>query len=227
MRKTLWPSLLLIALAASGCAGKKFVRTEVGDVNAKVESLVGSVEQMQGRLSQDEAKIGQADAKADAAGQSAQRAQNSATAAAQAARQVDTKVDRMSANLSADITSGRKLVYEVTLSEDQGNFRSGKADLPDAARARLDQVIDRLKRERGKDIYIEVEGHTDNVGTPVQNRKMGLARAEAVQRYLYTQHAIPLHKISVFSFGQEHPVAPNTTREGRAQNRRVVVRVLS
>lgn len=227
MRKILWTPLLLAALAASGCAGKKFVRTEVGNVNAKVESLVGSVEQMQGRLTQDEAKIGQVDAKADAAGQSAQRAQNSANAAVQAARQVDTKVDRMSADLSADIASGRKLVYEVTLSEDQGNFRFGKADLPDAARARLDQVIDRLKQERGKDIYIEVEGHTDNVGTPAVNHQLGLARAEAVQRYLYTQHEIPLHKISVFSFGEEHPVAPNSTKQGRAQNRRVVVRVVS
>ena len=227
MKKILWVAPLLVALAATGCATKKFVRTEVGSVNAKVESLSGTVEQMQGRIQQDEARIGQVDQKAEAAGSAAQAAQNTASAAQQAARQVDSKVDRVNANLTANIAAGRKLMYELTLSEDQGNFKFGKADLPDAARARLDAVISQLKGESGKDLYIEVEGYTDNVGTDAWNYKLGLERAEAVQRYLYMQHQIPLHKISVFSFGEEKPVASNTTRDGRAQNRRVVVRVLS
>jgi peptidoglycan-associated lipoprotein len=223
MKKILWVAPLLVALAAPGCATKKFVRTEVGNVNAKVESLSGTVEQVQGRIQQDEARIGQVDQKAEAAGQSAQQAQNSANAAAQAARQVNTRVDQV----AADVVGGRKLLYQVTLSEDQGNFTFGKADLPDAAKARLDEVINQLKGQQGKDLYIEVEGHTDNVGTEAWNYRLGLDRAEAVQRYLYMQHQIPLHKISVFSFGEEKPVAPNTTKDGRAQNRRVVVRVLS
>ena len=227
MKKMLWVAPLLVALAATGCATKKFVRTEVGNVNAKVESLSGAVEQMQGRIQQDEARIGQADQKAEAAGSAAQAAQNSANAAQQAARQVDTKVDRVNADLSANIAAGRKLLYEVTLSEDQGNFTFGKADLPDTARARLDEVITQLKGQQGKDLYIEVEGHTDNIGTEAWNYQLGLERAEAVQRYLYMQHQIPLHKLGVFSFGEEKPIAPNTTKDGRAQNRRVVVRVLS
>jgi outer membrane protein OmpA-like peptidoglycan-associated protein len=54
-----------------------------------------------------------------------------------------------------------------------------------------------------------------------------MERAEAVKRYIYESHQVPLHKINVISYGEEKPVSPNRTREGRAQNRRVVTRVLS
>ncbi|PYR73865.1 MAG: hypothetical protein DMF87_24555 [Acidobacteria bacterium] len=229
MRKSLIAaSLLSLTVAmAPACATKKYVRTEVGNVNSKVDTLSSTVEQTQSRVQQDEARIGQVDQKAEAAGTAAQTAQNTANQAQQAARQVDTKVDRVQADLSANIAAGRKLVYEVTLSEDQGNFKFGKTDLPDEAKARIDQVVSQLKGEAGKDIYIEIEGHTDNVGSKELNYELGLERAEAVKRYLYAQHQIPLHKISVISYGEEKPVSPNNTRDGRAQNRRVVIRVLS
>ena len=232
MRKSLIAaSLLSLTVAmAPACATKKYVRTEVGTVNSKVDTLSGTLEQTQGRIQQDEARIGQVDQKAEAAGKSAEAAQNSAnqaqtaaTAAQQAARQVDTKVDRVNAELIA----GRKLVYEVTLSEDQGNFRFGKTDLPDEAKSRIDQMVGQLKGEAGKDIYIEVEGHTDNVGGKELNYQLGMERAEAVKKYLYAQHQIPLHKINVVSYGEDKPVAPNNTKDGRAMNRRVVIRVLS
>ena len=66
-----------------------------------------------------------------------------------------------------------------------------------------------------------------NVGGKELNEKLGMERAEAVKRYLYEQHQIPLHKINVISYGEDKPVAPNNPRQGRAQNRRVVVKVLS
>jgi outer membrane protein OmpA-like peptidoglycan-associated protein len=78
-----------------------------------------------------------------------------------------------------------------------------------------------------KGVYIEIEGHTDNVGPKEVNNKIGLDRAEAVKRYLYEQHQIPLFKMNVISYGQEKPVAPNNTKDGRAQNRRVVIRILA
>ena len=117
-------------------------------------------------------------------------------------------------------------MYQVTLSEDQGNFQFAGVELPDAARARLDQVIGDLKADP-KAIYIEVEGHTDNVGSKELNQRLGLERAEAVKMDLYTQHQVPLHKINVISYGEDKPVAPNNNRTGRAQNRRVVVRLMS
>jgi len=229
MRKSLLAaSLLSLTVAmAPACATKKFVRTEVGTVNSKVDTLSGTVEQTQSRIQQDEARIGQVDSKAEAAGKSAEAAQNSANQAAQAARQVDTKVDKVAADINANIAAGRKLVYEVTLSEDQGNFKFNKSDLPDEAKARIDQVVGQLKGQQGKDVYIEIEGHTDNVGGKETNYDIGMKRAEAVKEYLYTQHQIPLHKINVISYGEDKPVAPNNTRAGRAQNRRVVIRVLS
>jgi outer membrane protein OmpA-like peptidoglycan-associated protein len=215
-----------VALAPA-CATKKYVRTEVGGVNSKVDTLSGTVEQTQGRIQQDEAKIGQVDQKAEAAGKSAEAAQSTATAAQTAARQAAARADQVNTELSANIAAGRKLVYEVTLSEDQGNFKFAKTDLPDEAKMRIDQVIGQLKGQQGKDVYIEVEGHTDNVGGKEMNYELGLERAEAVKKYLYTQHQIPLHKINVISYGEEKPVSPNNTRDGRAQNRRVVIRVLS
>ena len=224
-------SLLAVTVAmAPACATKKYVRTEVGNVNSKVDTLGTTLEQTQGRIQQDEARIGQVDQKAEAAGQSAQAAQNTANAAQQAARQVGTRVDQVGTRVdqvAADVAASRKLMYEVTLSEDQGNFKFARTDLPDEAKAKLDQVVNQLKNDKGKDIYIEIEGHTDNVGSQDGNYQLGLERAEAVKRYLYAQHQIPLHKMNVISYGEEKPVSPNNTREGRAQNRRVVVRVLS
>ena len=90
---------------------------------------------------------------------------------------------------------------------------------------KIDQMVTSLK-EDPKNVFIEIEGHTDNVGNPVTNEKIGLERAQAVERYLYEQHQIPLHKMNVISYGQDKPAAPNTTKDCRAQNRRVVIRVL-
>ena len=87
-------------------------------------------------------------------------------------------------------------------------------------------MVNQLKADP-KDIFIEIEGHTDNVGGRELNERLGLERAEAVKRYLYEQHQVPLHKINVISYGEDKPVAPNNNRAGRAQNRRVVVKVLS
>jgi len=225
--------LALIVTVAPACATKKFVRTEVGTVNTKVDTLTGTVEETQERTRRNEERIGTVDTKAEAAGRAAADARTAADTANTAAKAVDTRLTttvatvngRLDAN-DAAIASVRKLVNEVTLSEDQGNFDFGKTELPDQAKARLDELVNQLKGDQ-KLVWIEIEGHTDNVGSAETNERIGMERAEAVKRYLYMQHQIPLHKINVISYGEEKPVAPNNTRQGRAQNRRVVVRVLS
>jgi peptidoglycan-associated lipoprotein len=221
MRKSLFAaSILALSVAvAPACATKKFVRGQVGEVNTKVDTLSGSLEETQERTRKNEERIGAVDQKAEAAGKSASDARGAADAAAASAKEVGTRVDAVAA-------ANRRLVYEVTLSEDQGNFKFGHADLPDTAKARIDEVINQLKADP-KGVFIEVEGHTDNVGTKEINEKIGMERAEAVKRYIYEAHQVPLHKINVISYGEEKPVAPNKTRDGRAQNRRVVIRVLS
>jgi outer membrane protein OmpA-like peptidoglycan-associated protein len=202
------------------------VRTEVGNVNTKVDTLTGTVEETQERTRRNEERIGVVDEKAEAAGRSATSARAAADAAAAAAKDVDGKVVTVNNRVTAVEAASRRLIYEVTLSEDQGNFAFNKTVLPDAAKARLDQMVTDLKADP-KGVFIEIEGHTDNVGGPEVNERIGLERAEAVKRYLYEQHQVPLHKINVISYGEDKPVAPNNTRDGRAQNRRVVVKVLS
>jgi outer membrane protein OmpA-like peptidoglycan-associated protein len=225
MRKSLFAaSMLAVTVAvAPACATKGFVRTEVGNVNSKVDTLSGSLEETQERTRQNEERIGAVDTKAEAAGRSATEARAAADAAAAAAKDVDT---RLGTRINEVEASSRRLVYEVTLSEDQGNFRFGQTELPDEAKARLDQMVNQLKADP-KGVFIEIEGHTDNVGSRDLNHRLGLERAETVKRYLYEQHQVPLHKINVISYGEEKPVAPNNNRAGRAQNRRVVVKVLS
>jgi outer membrane protein OmpA-like peptidoglycan-associated protein len=229
MRKSLAAVVIVLSVAVSACATKGFVREEVGGVNSKVDTLSGTVEQTQERVGRNEERIGAVDQKAEAAGKSAAEARTAAgeartaaDAAAANAKAVGGRVDAV----AADVAASRKLIFEVTLSEDQGNFKFGAADLPDEAKARLDQVIGQLKSD-SKNVFIEIEGHTDNVGSTALNEQLGLERAEAVKRYLYEQHQVPLHKINVISYGEDKPVAPNNTRDGRAMNRRVVVKVLS
>lgn len=231
MRKSLFAAsmLALTVAVAPACATKKFVRTEVGNVNSKVDTVAGSLEQTQERTRQNETRIGTVDAKAEAAGKSAEaantaakEARGAADAAAARANAVNARVD----TVSAEVASARKLIYEVTLSEDQGNFKFGRTDLPDEAKGRLDQMVGQLKGE-AKNVYIEIEGHTDNTGSEELNERLGMERAEAVKRYLYDQHQVPLHKMNVISYGESKPVVDNKTRENRAQNRRVVIRILS
>jgi len=228
MRKSVLAAsiLALTVAAAPACATKKFVRTEVGNVNGKVDTLTGTVEETQERTRRNEERIGVVDEKAEAAGRSATSARAAADAAAAAAKEVDGRVVTVNNRVTAVEAASKRLIYEVTLSEDQGNFAFNKTVLPDEAKARLDKMVADLKADP-KGIFIEIEGHTDNVGAPEVNERIGLERAEAVKRYLYEQHQVPLHKINVISYGEDKPVAPNNTKDGRSQNRRVVVKVLS
>jgi peptidoglycan-associated lipoprotein len=225
MRKNLGvlAAVIVGVMAGSACASKGFVRTQVGDVNTKVNTLGTSLEATQERTRQNEARIGEVDTKADAATRSAGEARAVGDAAVGATKDLDTK---LSGRINGMETAARRVVFEVTLSEDQGNFGFGGATMPDGAKAKLDEMIGKLKADPTGG-FIEVEGYTDNVGGAAYNERLGLERAETVKRYLHDQHEMPLHKINVISYGEENPVAPNTTRAGRAQNRRVVVRVLS
>jgi peptidoglycan-associated lipoprotein len=213
------PIAMLVVGGSTACATKKFVRTSVGEVNDKVDSVGKAVEETQERTRQNEGKIAAVDQKADQAAQSADRANSAAGQAQSAADAAANKADAVD-------KASKRLVYEVVLSEDEGNFKFGKVALPDEAKAKLDQMIAQIKADP-KGAYFEIEGHTDNVGDQKINDKIGMERAEAVRTYLYEQHQIPLHKMNVISYGKSKPIAPNKTKAGRAQNRRVVIKVLA
>ena len=221
MRKPVFVvSLFALTLAvAPACATKKFVRTEVGQVNEKVGTLGTSLEQTQERVRQAEGRITEVDSKAGAAQSSASQAQQAASAANEAASAVNTRAEAIE-------VASRKILFEVVLSEDQGKFKFGKTELSDEAKSAIDQMVNGIKSQKSS-VWIEIEGHTDNVGSKVYNEALGLERAEAVKRYLYEQHQVPLHKINVISYGEDKPATDNRTRDARAQNRRVVIKVLA
>jgi outer membrane protein OmpA-like peptidoglycan-associated protein len=228
MRKlfTAIPIALVVVVGTTACASKKFVRTSVGEVNDKVDSLGRSVEETQERTRRNEGRLSEVDQKAQAAAAAAQQANGAAADAKNAAVAANTAANTVGTKLDTFDKASRRLVYEVVLSEDQGNFKFGKADLPDEIKSRIDQMVTHLK-EDPKNVFIEIEGHTDNVGSPQTNEKIGLERAQAVERYLYEQFQIPLHKMNIISYGETKPVGPNKTRTDRAKNRRVVIRVLA
>ena len=114
----------------------------------------------------------------------------------------------------------------MVLNEEKGNFKFGKAVMPEDVTPQLDQLVQQLKANPNG-AYIEIEGHTDNVGNKEINYKLGMERAENVKRYLYETHQVPLHKINVISYGEDKPVGDNKTKDGRSQNRRVVIKVLA
>jgi len=102
------------------------------------------------------------------------------------------------------------------------NFDFAKSNLTDAAVAKLSTAISQLKPNAP--ISFAVEGHADAIGSEKFNKRLGLERAETVKRYL-AEHQIPAEQIGVISFGEDKPAASNATEEGRAENRRVVIKV--
>src|SRR5213593_3422252 len=220
------PVAVLAIGGSTACATKKFVRTQVGEVNEKVDSQGRTIEETQERVRRNEGRISEVDQKAAAAAQSAQQANDAASAANSAASAAHSAANEVGGKVDTMDKANRRLVYEVVLSEDQGSFKFGKTTLPDEAKQQIDQMVAQLKQDP-KNIYLEIEGHTDSIGDKTTNERIGLARAEAVKRYLYEQYQIQLHKMNVISYGKEKPVAPNKTKAGRAQNRRVVIKVLA
>jgi peptidoglycan-associated lipoprotein len=220
--KKLVLGVAVLALALGGttaCATKKFVRGEVTQVNEKVDTLTRSVEENQERTRANEQRIGEVDQKAAAADQRAAAAGQKADEARTAADAVNTRADAIE-------RASKRLIYEVVLSEDKGDFKFGAATVPEAAVGEIDQLVQQLKANPNG-AFIEIEGHTDNTGSKDLNYRLGLERAENVKRYLYENHQVPLHRINVISYGEEKPIAPNKNRAGRAQNRRVVIKVLT
>ena len=209
----------VVALVASSCATRGFVRREAAVVDAKVDTLAATVEETQERTLQNEEQIGVVDQRAQAAGQAAEMSQQTADAANEAAEAVNTRVGGVEEEVN-------RFMYEVTINEAQGDFELGRAELPDAARARVDQLIAQLQADP-QNVYFEIEGHTDSTGSERRNMQLGMQRADSVKLYLYDQYNVPLHRMNVLSFGESRPAVANDTPEGRAQNRRVVIRVRS
>lgn len=207
---------VVLGLAATGCATKKFVNTGIGEVNKKVDTLSGEVEKTQARVKSTDARVDAVDSKAQAGIADAKGAASAANGAAAAA---------MTKAQEAEKAAKGKLIYTVTLSNDKVTFPLNVAQISPEAKKVVDDAIAPIVAAN-RNVFFEVEGHTDAAGDESWNQKLGQDRAMAVRTYLHDQHNIPLSRIEIISYGESKPVADNKTRDGRAQNRRVVIKVV-
>jgi len=188
----------------------------VGEVNKKVEAVAAEVEKTQARVQQNEVRI-------DSVDKSAQTGVAEAKGSAQQA--MGKAVEAEKAAGEAEKAAKGKLIYTVTLSNDKVTFPVNKAEISDEAKQIVDEAIGPLKAAN-KGVWFEIEGHTDSTGPEAYNQKLGEERAMAVRDYLAKTHGIALARLNVISYGSSKPVQDNKTKENRALNRRVVIKVL-
>lgn len=167
-------------------------------VNESVGAVDTKLATTQGQVSQQEMRLGELD-------KTSREALDRATAAGKLAE--------------------GKFLYSMVLSDDSVKFPVESANLSDEAQTRLLAFAQKLTSEN-RNVYLEIQGHTDATGTKEVNEKLGAERAEAVRRFMNKQ-GVALNRMATISYGDEAPVASNKDRTGRAQNRRVVVVVLS
>ena len=193
---------LVGTLALGGCATKSYVGSEVSKSNAVTEKRINEVESQveatQSHVKQHDTKLAELD---NATRQALERAQ------------------------AAGKLAEGKFIFSLVLSDDAVKFPVNRHELSDDAMQALNTFAERLKSEN-KNVYLEIQGHTDATGPVEYNYKLGEARAEAVRRYLSKQ-GIALNRMSTISYGKDEPVESNKTKEGRSKNRRVVVVVLA
>ncbi|MBV8855818.1 MAG: OmpA family protein [Acidobacteria bacterium] len=179
------------------------IRFNDSDMRAAIttETRVGPVEENQLRLS---GQIDELSAVADEARREAATAQETANSAHERISSLDD--------------------YDVQ-DETVVNFALNSAVLSPEARRQLDDLAAKVNAARG--FAIEVSGHADATGSAARNFQLSQRRAEAVVQYLAVNHHIPMRRfISPMGYGKTEAVADNSTAAGRAQNRRVEVKVL-
>ncbi len=195
-------ALLVGIVGLGGCATKRYVGDEVSKSSAAAEKRISEV---QSQVEMAQTRVREHDTKLAELDKSTREALERAEAAGKLAE--------------------GKFVYSLVLSDDAVKFPVNRHELSKDAQAKLTEFAEKLKSEN-KNVYLEIQGHTDSSGPDMYNLELGGARAEAVRRFLSKQ-GIALNRMSTISYGEEEPVAKNTSRKGRAQNRRVVVVVLA
>ena len=199
----------LFAVGLAACATQKSVDEKIAAAQAqnsqKIESVTSQVEDLQTKQKATDTHLQQTDQ---------QIAQLSTTAQ-----------DALKRAQEAGVLAKGKVVFEQTFSEDRVKFKSGKYELSKDSQAALDEFAGKVKALNAQ-YFIEIQGHTDNVGGKRYNEDLGERRAESVRRYLSKSASLPLNRMSTISYGDTAPVTDNKTRAHRAENRRVVLVVL-
>ena len=209
-------------LMSAGCATKKYVRNETAPVINKTNELdeltaktTRDIRDTDARAQQGIASAKQAadtaDQHAAAANQSAQQAQNSAQMALNNAQSLQNTV--------VNLDNYRPVT------EAEVHFAFDKADLSARAKKALDELAANIPNTKG--YIVELIGGTDSVGNANYNYQLSQKRAAAVVQYLSAKYQIPAYKIFVIGLGEDKAAAPNNSAKGRAENRRVDVRLMT
>lgn len=226
------PVLALTCMAGAGClATRNFVRENRQQSEAKIGQDLGRLEGQVGetRGVADEASkraadatqlAGQAGAKADEAAQTAGRAANRAEEGVGLAAQAQAKADQTDNRLTRLWTNRNKRSVVDTLVI---SFGFDKWQLDDRAETSLLDVVRQL--HDNPNVTVDVEGYTDSTGPTVYNLELSQRRAEAVRRFM-VEKGIDLHRVQIIGLGEARPVAPNATKQGRDQNRRVAIKIV-
>jgi outer membrane protein OmpA-like peptidoglycan-associated protein len=205
-----------------GCTTKKEVSREVTPVMNKVDELDDRTSQTtrgirdtdqraQQGIAGVEAHATAADQKAVAAGQQADQAQQLATTANSGVNELTNRVVNFDN------------YHPVT--QAAVHFGFDKAELTKKDREELDAIGAQLPSVKG--YIVQIEGRTDSVGNANYNYQLSQRRAAAVTQYLASKYGVPAHKIFIIGLGKDAPVENNTTASGRAENRRVDVRLMT
>jgi len=206
----------IILLGLTGCASKGFVQEQISQ----------AMNPIQLQAEKNKAEIARLKETTTGLNENQQKFSKTAEEALARAEKALTHADKALTHAEEAGTLAKgKLLFEVTLTDESVHFGFDVRNLSDEAKAALDYFAKRVKAEN-KNVYMEIQGHTDSVGTDAYNLQLGMARAKAAKTYLYTQHGIPLHRMSIFSYGESKPVEENDTPQNRAINRRITIVVL-
>lgn len=209
LNRTALVGVAVLVASAFGCATTKQVDERIAAATAKTDQKIETVETQVEDL---QTKQKATDAKVDAQGQEIAKVSQSAQEALKRAQE-------------AGILAKGKVVFEQTFSEDRIKFRTGSAELNDAAKTALDEFAGKVK-ELQRPVWMEIQGHTDSTGTDEINDALGEKRAEAVRRYLARKHQLAIQRMTTISYGDTLPADQGKGSKARANNRRVVLVVL-
>jgi outer membrane protein OmpA-like peptidoglycan-associated protein len=208
----------VVVLSSVGCANKKYVRTSVSERVTPLEQRTGELEETSRRSSQD---IGRLSTDITDVKGRADRAQSQADSALTRANEANTRVNGAEQSVTDLRTNLDNYALQNTASV---RFKFDSYQLTPEAKEALDQLAAQIKDRTN--FILEIQGFADWIGKDAYNNQLTQKRADAVRRYLAEQHDIPLFRMHNLGFGEMRPVADNKTREGRAENRRVEIRLL-
>jgi outer membrane protein OmpA-like peptidoglycan-associated protein len=217
--------LCVVALGmvgVTGCATKNYVRKEtaplVDHTNQLDEKTATNNRNLHDVDDRAQAGVKQAQGAADSATQNAQNATKSAGDAETAANDAVHRADSLDAVIKG--LDNYKQVGDVTVT-----FGFDKAVLTKDDKEQLDSFGQQLSS--ASNFIVEVTGGTDSTGPADYNYALSQRRADTVVQYLATKYNVPARRFYLIGIGKDKEVAPNNTAEGRKQNRRVEVRILS